>query len=154
MTMIDWAKKELDLAGYKDEGPDSINTWMRDSVLKLLEVFSDEGHSGASAPFAISLFEKLASWKPISPLTGADDEWLEVGPDVWQNKRASDVFKDENGRAYWMDGIVFWEWFTPWDNGVAGEPYKVYFTNRESKVYINFPWTHPDKPEYKEWVDE
>lgn len=153
-AMIEWAKKELDLAGYKDEGPDSINTWMRDGVLKLLEVFTDEGHSGMSAPFAINLFEKLASWKPLTPLTGADDEWTEVGPDVWQNKRSSDVFKGEDGRAYWMDGIVWWEWTKDNPEDMNGEPYQIYFTNKESRVYIEFPWTHPDKPEYKEWVGD
>lgn len=148
MAMMEWAKRELDLAGYKaSEDPDDINNWMRNDVLKLLEMFCEQGHSGSSAKYAIKLFETLANWKPLSPLTGADDEWTEVGPDVWQNKRASNVFKGEDGRAYWSDGIVFWEWFTPEE----GEPYKSYFTSRDSRVFINsFPWTMPEKPEYRE----
>ena len=50
--------------------------------------------------------------------------------------------------------MKFDEWFTPWDNGVAGEPYKTYFTSKESRVPIeSFPWTMPEKPEYKEWIE-
>lgn len=151
MSMLDWAKRELDLAGFKEsEDPDDINNWMRNDVLKLLEMFCEQGHSGFSARYAIKLFETLANWKPLTPLTGADDEWTEVGPDVWQNKRASNVFKGEDGRAYWMDGIVFWEWFTPEE----GEPFKSYYTSRDSRVYIDsFPWTMPEQPEYRERIE-
>lgn len=152
MSMLDWAKRELDLAGFKEsEDPDDINNWMRNDVLKLLEMFCEQGHSGFSANYAIKLFQTLASWKPLSPLTGEPDEWTEVGPDVWQNKRASNVFKGEDGRAYWSDGVVFWEWFTPKE----GEPFKSYFTSRDSRVYIDsFPWTMPEKPEYRERIEE
>lgn len=152
MGMIEWAKRELDLAGYKEsQDPDDINNWMRNDVLKLLEMFCEQGHSGSSAKYAIKLFETLANWKPLSPLTGEPDEWREVGPDVWQNKRASNVFKREDGRVYWIDGIVFWEWFTPEE----GKPYKSYFTTQDSRVCIDsFPWTMPEQPEYKEWVKE
>lgn len=152
MNMIDWAKRELDLAGFKEsDDPDVVNNWMRNDVLKLLEMFCEQCHSGFSANYAIKLFQTLANWKPLSPLTGEPDEWTEVGPDMWQNKRAPNVFKGEDGRAYWMDGIVFWEWFTPEE----GEPFKSYFTSRDSFVYIDsFPWTMPEEPEYKEWVEE
>lgn len=151
MSMMEWAKRELDLAGYKEsEHPDDINNWMRNDVLKLLDMFCEQGHSGFSAKYAIKLFETLANWKPLTPLTGADDEWMEVGPDVWQNKRASNVFKGEDGRAYWMDGIVFWEWFTPEE----GEPFKSYYTSRDSRVYIDsFPWMMPEQPEYRERIE-
>lgn len=155
MAMMEWAKRELDLAGYKaSDDPDDINNWMRNDVLKLLEMFCEQGHSGSSAKYAIKLFETLANWKPLSPLTGSDDEWMEVGPDVWQNKRASNVFKGEDGRAYWSDGIVWWEWHKDNPEDINGEPYQIYFTNRDSRVYIDsFPWTVPEKPEYREKVE-
>ena len=152
---LTWAEQELKLAGYDINDPeDGPNRWLATGTLELLKVFSEQGHSGMSAPFAIKLFETLANWKPIAPLTGESHEWTEVGPDVWQNKRASNVFKGEDGRAYWSDGIVFWEWFTPWDNGVPGEPYKSYFTSCDSRVYIDsFPWSMPEQPEYRESVE-
>ena len=155
MSMMEWAKRELDLAGYKaSEDPDDINNWMRNDVLKLLEMFCEQGHSGFSANFAINMFKTLANWKPLSPLTGEPDEWTEVGPDVWQNKRASNVFKGEDGRAYWIDGIVFWEIIKDNPEDINGEPYKSYFTSGDSRVYIDsFPWTMPEKPEYREYVE-
>ena len=154
MSMMEWAKRELDLAGYKaSDDPDDINNWMRNDVLKLLEMFVEQGHSGFSANYVIKLFQTLASWKPLSPLTGEPDEWTEVSADVWQNKRASNVFKGEDGRAYWSDGVVFWEWHSSPDID-DGKPYKSYFTSRDSRVFINsFPWTMPEKPEYREYVE-
>ena len=151
MSMMEWAKRELDLAGFKEsDDPDDMNNWMRNDVLKLLEMFVEQGHSGFSANYAIKIFQTLASWKPLSPLTGADDEWTEVSADVWQNKRASNVFKGEDGRAYWSDGVVFWEWHSSPDID-DGKPYKSYFTSRDSRVFIDsFPWTMPEKPEYRE----
>ncbi len=148
-NMLKWAEAELKLAGYDINDPeDGPNRWLAEGTLELLKVFSEQGHSGMSAPYAIALFEKLALCKPIAPLTGKDDEWNEVGENVWQNRRNSSVFKDsKDGQAYWMDGIVFWEWFSTPDND-DGKPCKIYFTSRGSRVNIEFPWTQPDKPEY------
>ena len=144
-NLIEWAKNEMARAGYggSEDGP---SKWHYDGTIKLLEAFCDEGHSGVSASHAIRLFERLARWKPLSPLTGEDDEWNIVGTGVWQNRRASDVFKDSSG-AYWSSGIVFWEWYTSEE---TGERFKSYFTNCDSRVPIVFPFTVPDEPEYRE----
>lgn len=149
MSVISWAEKELNLAGYDVNDPeDGPNKWLAEGTLELLEVFSKQGHSGMSAPYAVALFEKLAKWKPLTPLTGSDDEWNEVGENTWQNNRDSSVFKGSDGRAYNIDGIVFWEWFSSPDID-GGKPYKTHFTSNDSWVYIDFPWVHPDSPEYR-----
>lgn len=148
MSMLEWAEQELRYAGYDVNDPeDEPNRWLAEGTLELLKVFADQGHSGMSASYAVALFEKLAMWKPIAPLTGEDDEWMEVGPDVWQNKRNSAVFKEADGQAYWMDGRVFWEWYSAPDID-DGKPYKLTFTSRGSRVNIEFPWTQPNEPEY------
>ena len=134
---------------FKDEMQEAICT----HVLKLLEVFSDEDHSGSSAPYAINLFSTLAKFEPLVPLTGEDWEWNDVseysgrdnGP-VYQNKRCSHVFKDNTG-AYDIDGIVFWEWYT---DPETGEKSKSYFTSRDSRVPVTFPYT--PKTEYHERI--
>ena len=74
---------------YKDEMQQAIC----EHVLKLLDVFAGEGHSGSSAPYAINMFSKLAAFEPLVPLTGEDWEWNEVHDGVYQNKRCSHVFK-------------------------------------------------------------
>jgi hypothetical protein len=130
------AAKWLDENGnYCDEMQEAICK----HILKLLDVFAEEGHSGSSAPYAIELFSKLAKFAPIVPLTGEDWEWVEVSTGVYQNKRASNVFKQAdrfNGQAYDIDGKVFWEWY----KDDAGEMFKSYFTSAESHVPITFPY--------------
>jgi hypothetical protein len=142
------ALKEFRAAGWIDENGqyiDEMQEMICRHVLALLDVFNGEGHSGSSAPYAINLFSKLAKFDPIVPLTGEDWEWTEVsermGSKCWQNNRCSKVFKDEDGRAYDIDGKVFWEW-----SGTKEEPYKSHYTCRESRVYVEFPYT--PKTEY------
>jgi hypothetical protein len=145
------AQNEFVAAGWCDTNgvfKDEMQQAICEHVLKLLEVFSEEGHSGSSAPYAINLFSTLAKFKPIVPLTGEDWEWNDVaennGSPLWQNKRCSSVFKDDTG-VYDIDGRVFWEWYR---NSKTDEVYKTYFTNRNSRVYITFPYTKPEHPEY------
>lgn len=148
--MLKWAEDELRLAGYDINDPeDGPNRWLAEGTLELLNVFIEQGHSGSSAPYAVALFEKLALWKPIAPLTGEEDEWAPAFDNrgTQQNKRNSAVFRDADGRAYWSTGRVFWEWYSTPDL-YDGKPYKSYFTSRDSSVDIEFPWVQPDKPEY------
>ena len=145
---------EFRAAGWVDadgEYCDEMQGMICDHVLKLLDVFADEGHSGSSAPYAVNVFKKLAMFEPIVPLTGEDWEWTELDYGVdpkWQNKRCSRVFKDANGDAYDIDGIVFYEWFEDENH----ERHKSHFTGKESRVYVTFPYT--PTTEYKEWVEK
>ena len=147
--MLIWAENELKLAGYDPNGdPDDVNTWLAEGTMELLEIFSNQGHSGSSASYAIALFETLALCKPISPLTGNDDEWDEVDENFFQNRRNPVIFKNgKDGQAYWVEGKVFWNWCSVPDL-YDGKPFKSYFTCKESSVNIDFPWTQPEKPEY------
>lgn len=146
----------LDDTGYKDEMQGMICA----HVMKLLDVFSEEGHSGTSAPYAINLFKTLAMFEPIVPLTGEDWEWTEVHDGVFQNKRCSRVFKQADrfdGQPYDIDAIVWYEWVErELDADEEGYPgirkYKSHFTSRESMQPITFPYK-PDT-EYREWVEK
>ena len=149
------AEMEFRAAGWTDENgkfKDEMQEMICNHVLKLLEVFADEGHSGSSAPYAINLFKTLASFEPVVPLTGEDWEWVDVaeqsGRTLWQNKRCGHVFKDVDG-AYDIDGIVFYECY---EDKETGEKHKSYFTSRESRVPVTFPYT--PKTEYKEWAEK
>lgn len=150
------AWREFKAAGWVDENnqfKDEMQEIICKGVLKMIEIFDEEGHSGSTAPYAISLFKRIAMFEPIAPLTGEDDEWVDVGHHgggiQYQNSRMSSVFKNsKDGQAYWMDGRVFWEWASPYEGREPHEPYKSYFTSRESRVYIDFPWVKPEHPEY------
>lgn len=132
MSYREHAEQEFAALGWNstEEGPDK---WMRENVLELLEVFSKQGHSGSSAPYAIGLFEKLARFEPLGPITGADEEWCEVNEGLFQNRRCSRVFK-ENGNAYDIDGRIF------------RRPDGSCYTNGDSRVPVAFPYT--PKSEY------
>ena len=151
------ALMEFKAAGWlNDDGTyiDEMQGMICDHVLKLLEVFDGEGHSGTSAPYAIRLFSRLASFEPLVPLTGEDWEWNDTGHN-FQNKRASHVFKDtDTGECYDINGKVFLEWAKPYDGRESQEPYKSYYTCRESRVPVTFPYTVPEKPIYEyRWSD-
>ena len=136
---------------FKDEMQEAICR----HVIKLLNVFDGEGHSGTTAPYTIELFKKLALFEPIAPLTGEDWEWVDVAEEmgqnngtIYQNKRCGHVFKDSTG-VYDNEGIVWYEWYTDGENG---EKHQTYFTNYQSRVPVTFPYE--PKTEYKEWVEE
>lgn len=126
MNTLEHAKNEL--ADWLSKPNDDPDKWLADGVLELLEVFANQGHSGSSAPYMVKMFCTLALHEPIKPLTGEEDEWVEIlKGSLWQNKRCSHVFKDSSG-TYDIDGKVF---LYP-----DGETY----TSSESRVYITFPY--------------
>jgi len=108
---IKHAKRELQAIGYNlDQKEEDPNKWIVENLLELLEVFGKQDHSGFSAPYCVSMFEKLASFKPLSPITCVDNEWNDdsFGGDMFQNMRLSSVFKkSKDGIPYYINAIVF-----------------------------------------------
>ena len=136
-NLVDYAKDELKRIGMIDSG-EEYNDRATKAILDLIELFDSQGHSGFSATYVANMFHRLAMFKPLAPLTGEDDEWMEIGAGVFQNKRYSAVFKDsKDGTAYTIDGRVFTD-----DNG------KTWYTCKDSRVNVTFPYVVPDKPEH------
>lgn len=114
---------------FNDEGP---NRWIADGTVELLAVLHHQGHSGGSIGFALNFFKTMARFEPWGPLTGEDSEWnlLDYCEDTqYQNIRCSHVFKGADGRAYDIQGKVF------------TEPDGCSFTSKDSRVYVEFPYT-------------
>lgn len=139
-NLVKWAEEELNLL-VKDG--DEMQQAINKDILEVVKVFSEQGHSGFSASYALNMIKRLLDWKPITPLTGEDDEWMEVegwnkDDSTQQNKRCSAVFRKnfDNSTAYYLDGKVFSD-----DGG------KSWFTNRDSFVPVTFPYVIPEKPE-------
>lgn len=108
-NMMKWAENELKLAGYTDGDADDPSTWMWQQVMESLAVFVSHGNSGGSAPFEIKMVSRLASWKPITKLKFADDEWAgdSFGTNSYlQNKRCSSFFKEKDGSISWIDAVT------------------------------------------------
>lgn len=105
--LINHAKRELELINAFSEKGDFYGGETGKAVMELIEMFSKQGHSGGSAPTVISLFSKLANFKPLTPVQGTDDEWNEIGEDLYQNNRYSAVFKHKKDNiCTYNDAII------------------------------------------------
>lgn len=80
-----WASDELDRIGISGEE--------KAIYLETLTRFLDYFDSGGAMSIAAPILRRLLSTIPLSPLTGADDEWVDVSHDMFQNKRCFTVFK-------------------------------------------------------------
>jgi len=139
-NLVKHAQAEFKAADWLDEECE-MQQMMMDNLIQLLQVFGEQGHSGFSAPYCLNAFNKLARFEPLTPLTGEESEWNEVGENTYQNNRCGEVFKEgKDGKPYWIHGKIFKD-----KDGCT-------YTNSESRVFIEFPWTRPE-PEIIE-VDE
>lgn len=95
--LVKFAKAELRAAGLFDSDAE-YGGEIAPCVVAMMETFTAYGHSGGSAGQTLALFTKLATHKPLTPLTGEDDEWADPMGDgqTLQNKRCSTVFKDDD----------------------------------------------------------
>lgn len=135
MSLVSWAKAELERIG-KDE--DGMQDRMNRDILQIVEIFAEQGHSSFSANYALRALKRLLAYKPLTPLTGEDDEWVEVDDGVEQNIRCFHVFREkgDNATAHDVVGKVFSD-----DGG------KTWYKCKESRVPVTFPYSVPDSPE-------
>ena len=103
MTLVEHARRELDLCGQTAEDPEYAA-----SLIKAVEAFASyDGHSGGSMMAAVEQLGRLLRFQPLSPLTADPAEWFnhgEMGAQayLWQSKRQPSVFSTDGGRT-WYD---------------------------------------------------
>lgn len=139
MKLVEFAEMELDriLKGCTDNDGLDMQKHINHDIMQIIRTFAEQGHTGFTGNYVLNIIERLLRFQPLSELTGSDDEWIntsEYGSEVtyYQNKRCPAIFKDKDGRAYNVEGKIFSE-----DGG------KTWFTSKDSKVYIDFPYTVP-----------
>jgi len=139
MGFLEFCREEIERAGLFSKDEDFYGGMTGKALMELCEVFSNQGHSGMSAGLVASLFKRLTEWKPISPLTGDEDEWVEITDNLYQNKRCPSVFKDrKTGKAYQDDYYIFVD-----KDGIS-------YTSKDSRKYIEFPYVPKNEFVYKE----
>lgn len=132
--LLKHAQHELTLIGAGEDATD-YDGLLRKAVLDIVEAFSKQGHSGLSASMTVAMVEKLLRFQPLSPLTGAEDEWIPIDPAYStprladQNKRCSRVFRRVDGTAFDIEGRVF------------REPDGTTFLDHRSSTDVTFPYT-------------
>lgn len=102
-NLIDHAQRELKLAGL-DDPSDGVQHAINANILELIAVFAAQGHSGTTAAYVLSVFDKLARFRTISANDHAlyeDRTQLNGGKTLWQDVRDSRWFSDDEGKTWW-----------------------------------------------------
>lgn len=88
MSIIEKAKIELAAINFGEEDTKVL--------IEILEKFFDQWDSGGAVSVVSPVLMRCIAGKPLSPLTGADGEWMDPFGDgiMLQNIRCSSVFKD------------------------------------------------------------
>ena len=101
MSLLEFAKKEMEILNGKNV--DEMQQLITKNILELIEVFAKQDHSGMSANYCLNLFNKLAKYKPLTPISFEENQWKRIGKGMYQHKRNFGVFKDgKDGRPYYI----------------------------------------------------
>lgn len=114
MSMLDWAKKEIELAKKIEmkglEGDEfDYGGACYDSALKAFEALIGDGHSGMSIGITKLILNRLIEGVPLTPIEDTNDIWNHIsdenGESLYQCQRMSSLFKiiDANGRVTYSD---------------------------------------------------
>lgn len=101
MTLLDHARRELQLSGASTEDPAIC-----ESLLKAVQAFASYGHSGGSAEWARETLHRLLAREPLTPITTDPSEWRLAGGiggrQTWQNVRDSRALSYDAGRTHFL----------------------------------------------------
>lgn len=150
-NLVEYAQYELDRLqkaadkSNDEDGPScGMQCQMNEGIMDIVKIFAEQGHSGFSAGYAINLLDRLLNFRPVTPLTGEDDEWgmadNSSDPTI-QNKRCFSVFKNlRTGVAHDIDRYIYS------DNGGVTWFYGGSVRHLRDET-ITFPYMPPSQPE-------
>ena len=147
MSLRQYANDELRRVGYPVDAAvidyNNPNAVMHSALNELLMVFEAKAPDTAvGQSYLLETFARLARRQPLTPLTGADDEWLPADDyGVQQNSRCSTVYRDEVGVAYDTHAVLFKR-----PNG------NCYALAGRSVKPVTFPYM--PNPEIREYVED
>ena len=102
-SFSEWAKNEVELAGLLKEDSD-YNGMIGQSLMDLIELFSNQGHSGTSAALVAEIFNKLVQWDPLTECDHSDylDTSIYTGEPgkLFQCKRCPHMFSEDRKNWY------------------------------------------------------
>ncbi len=106
-NLSDYAKSEMQRAGLFDEDADYGGA-IAHGVMRLIAVLEDEGHSGFSHGMAMAIFNQVANFRPLTPLTDDPSTWMDVAEKtvdheaLWQSTRNPEAFSNDGGKTYYL----------------------------------------------------
>lgn len=118
-NLIRHAERELRLAGMYDADADYGGGAIAECVLELIEVLARQEHSGGSVGMVLTIFGRLAQFRPLTPNDHrAYQDVSELsGYPLLQDTRDSRWFSKDGGqhwynvdtyRGTWRDRVMFW----------------------------------------------
>lgn len=120
MNMLDWAKKEVQIACERerrvsgDSGEWNYGVACYESALKAFESLLGDGHSECSIGITKQILNRLIDVKPLTPIKDTDDVWYERtiffdDKVSFQCKRMSSLFKNvyKDGTVKYTDNDRF-----------------------------------------------
>lgn len=140
-NLVNHAKRELELAGFPKE-PHVEEGFAIDydyeiaqGVVKMVELFASEGHSGMSASISLSMLQKLLNFDPLTPLTDDPAEWNQVDVDMWQSVRQSESFSKDGGKTFYtLKEKRTWVW-----HAIHWLPRPIYFWVWNHMTFLFYP---------------
>ena len=103
MSLIDWAKREVEIACEKEnpdrkEGEFDYGCACYESALKAFESLCNDGHSGFSIKMTQNILNKLINGQPLTPIEDTEEAWIRCNGNqsfkIYQCKRMSSLFKN------------------------------------------------------------
>ena len=156
MSLLEWAKKEVEIASKRERGDNPEDKWdygvaCYESALKAFESLLEDGHSGMSIAITKNILNRLIENKPLTPIEDTDDVWKlsyeREGNKTYQCKRMSSLFKKvtENGIVSYEDinnhyCIKEDNPFASWHNGFISKIYNEMYP-------ITMPYIPKNKPD-------
>lgn len=108
MALVEYAESELRRAGFFDADSDYAGM-IGPAVIEMMKQFATEGHSGYSARLCLSVFGRLARFRPLTPIENPmlgkefiDHTDISGGHPTLQCTRLSSLFSEDGGKR-WYD---------------------------------------------------
>lgn len=115
MDILNWARKEKEIACKKERGNAPDGEWdygcgCYESALKAFESLCKDGHSGMSIQLTKHILNRLINGEPLTPIEDTDNVWNRWGfrhknYTSYQYLRMSSLFKDvyDDGTVKYSD---------------------------------------------------
>lgn len=143
-NMVAAAKLELSLLPKKN-----LLKELEPELIALVEKYATMGHSGGSSsafsPVVAETVKRLLNFEPLGPIMGTDEEFMVIQEDlktpevISQNRRCGVVFKDQEGKAWYLDAI---QWKTQHGRLYGGPAFMPDGSKIWGRQYIKaFPFT-------------
>ena len=153
MSLLDWAKNEIEIACKKERGSAPKDEFdygcaCYESALKAFECLCEDGHSGMSIGITKNILNRLIDGKCLTPIYDFPEEWNEVcsryGYTEYQCRRMSSLFK----RVY-TDGTVTYRDINRFVGTYEGSKCSYYSGHIDRVMEKLYPITMPYMPENK-----